>query len=84
MGAHAKSRNRSRDSCLSLLGSDLQHSIPGKKKPRLGRGLRLDSGKTAAYFDDLGSHRYAVIVSALLNCRAARASAVRKLASIHS
>lgn len=58
--------------------------IASKEKPRLGRGLRLDGGKIAAYFDDLGSHRYAVIVSALLNCRAARASAARKLASIHS
>ncbi|MNI72184.1 hypothetical protein D3C73_1281080 [compost metagenome] len=41
----------------SLLGSDLRHSFSGKKKPRLGRGLRLDGGKIAAFSDDLGSHR---------------------------
>ncbi|MNN54657.1 hypothetical protein D3C81_1694830 [compost metagenome] len=53
-------------------------------KPQLGRGLRLDGGKIAVFFDDLGSHRYAACVSALPNCLAARASAARKLASIHS
>lgn len=53
-------------------------------KPRLGRGLRLDGGKIALFFDDLGSHRYATFDSALLNLFAARDSACRKWYSIHS
>lgn len=70
---------------LQHLGESLiERPHPRKTKPRLGRGLRLDGGKNAAFFDDLGSHRYATWLSALLNCLAARASDARKLNSIHS